>query len=88
MITSFLRWRRQGRRLGISLLFVIAGTGLWQFQERQYRDDYTWMGVPTWDSLTPVSLHRVLRNDGYLVGWSDVARGRAVGELSASRRGG
>lgn len=75
MITSFLRWRRQGRRLGISLLFVIAGTGLWQFQERQYRDDYTWMGVPTWDSLTPVSLHRVLRNDGYLVGWSDVRVG-------------
>jgi endonuclease G len=70
-----LRWRRQGRRLGISLLFVIAGAGLWQFQERQYRDDYTWMGVPTWESLTPTSMHRVLRNDGYLVGWSDVRVG-------------
>lgn len=75
MAKPFLRWRRQGRRLGISLLFVIAGTGLWQFQERQYRDDYTWMGVPTWESLTPTSMHRVLRNDGYLVGWSDVRVG-------------
>lgn len=75
MAKPFLRWRRQGRRLGISLLFVIAGTGLWQFQERQYRDDYTWMGVPTWESLTPTSMHRVLRNDGYLMGWSDVRVG-------------
>lgn len=82
MAKPFLRWRRQGRRLGVSLLFVIAGTGLWQFQERQYRDDYTWMGVPTWSSLTPTSLHRVLRNEGYLVGWSDVR----VGALWVSYR--
>ncbi|GAA3894781.1 DNA/RNA non-specific endonuclease [Halomonas cibimaris] len=70
-----LRFRRYGRRLGITLLFAVAITGLWQYQERQYRDDYTWMGVPGWDELTPTSVHRVLRNDGYLVGWSDVRIG-------------
>ncbi|MCL7929873.1 DNA/RNA non-specific endonuclease [Halomonas llamarensis] len=72
---SFLRWRRQGRRLGVSLLFVLMASGLWQYQERQYRDDYTWMGVPSWESLTPTSIHRVLRNNGYLAGWSDVRAG-------------
>lgn len=66
------RWRRQGRRLGISLLFVVVATGLWEFQERQYRDAYVWMGVPTWEQLYPTTFHRVLRNDGFLVGWSDV----------------
>jgi endonuclease G len=72
---SFLRWRRQGRRLGVSLLFVLLGSGLWQYQERQHRDDYTWRGVPSWEGLTPTSFHRVLRNTGYLVGWSDVRAG-------------
>lgn len=69
---SLLRLRRQGRRLGIAVLFVIAGTGLWEFQERQHQDAYTWMGVPTWDDLRFTTFHRVLRNDGFLVGWSDV----------------
>ncbi|MEA2119994.1 DNA/RNA non-specific endonuclease [Halovibrio sp. HP20-50] len=72
MGTSFLRWRRQGKRLGIALLFVVVGTGLWEFQERQHKDAYTWMGVPTWEAFRPTTMHRVLRNDGYLVGWSDV----------------
>lgn len=70
--SSFLRWRRQGKRLGIALLFVVVGTGLWEFQERQHKDAYTWMGVPTWEAFRPTTMHRVLRNDGYLVGWSDV----------------
>lgn len=65
-------WRRQGRRLGITVLFVVAGTGLWQYQVRQHQDAYTWMGVPTWEEFSPTTMHRVLRNDGYLVGWSDV----------------
>ncbi|WP_249975764.1 DNA/RNA non-specific endonuclease [Vreelandella olivaria] len=69
---SLLRWRRQGRRLGIAVLFVIVGTGLWEFQGRQHQDAYTWMGVPTWDGFHPTTFHRVLRNDGFLVGWSDV----------------
>lgn len=65
-------WRRQGRRLGVSLVFVIVATGLWYTQERGYRDQLSWMGVPTWESPAPASVHRVLRNDGFLVGWSDV----------------
>ena len=66
------RWRRQARRFGITLLFVLVGSGLWYAQEQEYRDSLSWMGVPTWETLTPLTLHRVLRNDGFLVGWSDV----------------
>lgn len=72
---SFSRWRRQARRIAVSLLFVLLATLLWQYQARQYRDSYTWMGVPSWEEVTPTSLHRVLRNEGYLVGWSDVRAG-------------
>ncbi|RCV87636.1 DNA/RNA non-specific endonuclease [Billgrantia montanilacus] len=66
------RWRRRTRQFGISLLFVLVGSGLWYSQEQEYRDQLSWMGVPTWESLTPLTLHRVLRNDGFLVGWSDI----------------
>jgi len=66
------RWRRQTRRFGITLLFVLVTSGLWYGQERQVRDQLVWMGVPEWQTLTPASLHRVLRNEGFLVGWSDV----------------
>ncbi|MBS9404866.1 DNA/RNA non-specific endonuclease [Halomonas sp. TRM85114] len=66
------RWRRKARRFGITLLFVVVGSGLWYAQERDYRDRLSWMGVPEWQQLTPTSFHRVLRNDGYLLGWSDV----------------
>lgn len=65
-------WRRQARGFGISLVFVLVGTGLWYSQERDYRDQLAWMGVPTWETLTFTSAHRVLRNEGFLVGWSDV----------------
>lgn len=30
------------------------------------------MGVPTWDGFQLTTFHRVLRNDGFLAGWSDV----------------
>lgn len=66
------RWRRQARRFGITFLFVLVTSGLWYGQERQVRDQLVWMGVPEWQSPTPISLHRVLRNEGFLVGWSDV----------------
>ncbi|WP_280546083.1 MULTISPECIES: DNA/RNA non-specific endonuclease [unclassified Halomonas] len=66
------RWRRQVRRIGITALFVAVATGLWHFQERELRDGLSWQGVTTWQELTPLSFHRVLRNDGFLVGWSDV----------------
>jgi endonuclease G len=54
------------------VLFVVLGSVLWQYQERQHQDMYTWQGVPTWEALSFTSFHRVLRNDGFLVGWSDV----------------
>lgn len=66
------RWRRQVRRFAITALFVAVATGLWHFQERELRDGLSWQGVTTWQELTPLSFHRVLRNDGFLVGWSDV----------------
>ncbi|WP_435389142.1 DNA/RNA non-specific endonuclease [Halomonas almeriensis] len=59
-------------RIGIALLFAVVGSGLWYMQERQVRDRLSWQGVTTWSELTPLSLHRVLRNDGYLLGWSDI----------------
>lgn len=60
------------RRLLIAGLFVAVATGLWYSQEAEYRDSLSWKGVTTWETPTPLSLHRVLRNDGYLVGWSDL----------------
>lgn len=68
--TAFVR--RQVRHVGVSLLFVVAASGLWYWQEQDVRDRLSWMGVPTWDTLGPTNFHRVLRNDGVLIGWSDV----------------
>ncbi|RTR03790.1 DNA/RNA non-specific endonuclease [Halomonas nitroreducens] len=70
------------RRAAIAVLFAAVGSGLWYAEEREVRDGLSWMGVPDWQRLTPLSLHRVLRNDGYLVGWSDVR----VGPLWVSYR--
>lgn len=66
------RWRRKVRRFAITLLFVAVGSGLWYGQEREVRDQLSWMGVTERQALTPTQLHRVLRNDGFLVGWSDL----------------
>ncbi|MDX5375959.1 MAG: DNA/RNA non-specific endonuclease [Halomonas sp.] len=66
------RWRSRTRQFIITLVFVVVGSGLWYTQEQEYRDQLSWMGVPTWQDPTPLSVHRVLRNDGFLVGWSDV----------------
>jgi len=68
---AFLRLRSI-RHLAVTLLFLLVGSGLWYSQEQAYRDTLSWMGVPTWQEISPLSLHRVLRNDGFLVGWSDV----------------
>ncbi len=59
--------RRMMRRAGVAVLFAAVGSGLWYMQEREVRDRLSWMGVPTWAEVTPLSLHRVLRNDGYLL---------------------
>ena len=65
-------WRSRTRRFAITLVFVTVGSGLWYTQEQQYRDQLSWMGTPTWERLTPLTFHRVLRNEGFLLGWSDV----------------
>ncbi|WP_136249244.1 DNA/RNA non-specific endonuclease [Halomonas borealis] len=72
MPRRLLSWRGSLRRLAIAALFAAVGSGLWYAEEREVRERLSWMGVPTWERLTPLSLHRVLRNDGFLVGWSDV----------------
>nr|WP_299243226.1 DNA/RNA non-specific endonuclease [uncultured Halomonas sp.] len=72
MLLSFPFIRRQMRNLGVSLLFVSVATGLWYWQEQDVRDRLSWMGVPTWDTLGVTNFHRVLRNDGTLIGWSDL----------------
>lgn len=66
------RRRRQfARRTAVAVIFVIVGGGLWTQGERGIVDRMTWMGVPErGDSW--LALHRVLRSDGYLAGWSDL----------------
>ncbi|GAB2791513.1 DNA/RNA non-specific endonuclease [Halomonas shantousis] len=73
MIAS-IAWqvRRLIRAGGISIVFALVGSGLWYWQERDYRDQLSWMGVPEWEAPSLTTFQRVLRNDGYLVGWSDI----------------
>lgn len=68
-VFSFV-WR-QLRNLGVLLLFVLVAGGLWLWQEWEVRERLSWMGLPTWDTPGLASLHRVLRNDDVLIGWSD-----------------
>lgn len=66
------QFRRLVRGVGISLVFAVVGSGLWYWQERDVRDRLSWMGVPEWQTTSWQGFHRVLRNDGFLVGWSDI----------------
>ncbi|QEA39057.1 DNA/RNA non-specific endonuclease [Pistricoccus aurantiacus] len=70
-------WRRGLRRVGVVLVFTLVSGGLWYSQEIEYRERLSWMGVPTWESFTLTSAHRILRNDGFVLGWSDI-RGSAL----------
>lgn len=63
------------RKLGISLVFVVVASGLWYWQERDVRERLVWMGLPDWDISHPLGMTRVLRNDGVLIGWSDLRVG-------------
>lgn len=69
------RLLRLARRLSVAALFIGVGSGLWLSQEQRYREAQSWQGVPTWSHLSLTSFHRVMRNDGYLLGWSDVRAG-------------
>ena len=66
------QFRRLVRGAGISLVFAVVGSGLWYWQERDVRDQLSWMGVPEWQATSWQGFNRVLRNDGFLVGWSDI----------------
>lgn len=70
------------RNLLMSLVLVVAGVMLWQSTEQHYRERLSWMGVTEWQEPGIQAFTRVLRNDGYLVGWSDFR----VGALWASYR--
>lgn len=70
------------RNLLMSLVLVVAGVMLWQSTEQHYRERLSWMGVTEWQEPGVQAFTRVLRNDGYLVGWSDFR----VGALWASYR--
>jgi len=56
----------------IGLIFVVVISGLWYWQEGDARDQLSWMGVPDWQWNDWRGWNRVLRNDGFLVGWSDL----------------
>ncbi|GHB16745.1 DNA/RNA non-specific endonuclease [Salinicola rhizosphaerae] len=56
----------------IGLLFVVVIGGLWYWQQGDVRDRLSWMGVPAWQWDDWRGWNRVLTNDGFLVGWSDL----------------
>ncbi|WP_280568570.1 DNA/RNA non-specific endonuclease [Chromohalobacter sp. 296-RDG] len=66
------QFRRLVRGAGISLVFAVVGSGLWYWQEREVRDQLSWMGVPAWQTTSWQGFNRVLRSDAFLVGWSDI----------------
>ena len=62
-----------GRHTGIALLVVLVLVGGWYWSQQAARERMSWEGVPQvqrWQDWH--AWHRVLRNDAYLVGWSDV----------------
>nr|WP_286009737.1 DNA/RNA non-specific endonuclease [Salinicola sp. S1-1-2] len=56
----------------VGLIFVVVVSGLWYWHEGGVRDRISWMGVPDWQWDDFRGWNRVLRNDGFLVGWSDL----------------
>lgn len=56
----------------VGLIFAVVIGGLWYWHEGGVRDRLSWMGVPDWQWSDWRGWNRVLRNDGFLVGWSDL----------------
>lgn len=63
------------RHFLITLVMVVGGALLWHSTEQGYRDRMSWMGVTEWNEPGVLAFSRVLRNDGYLLGWSDIRVG-------------
>lgn len=62
-----------GRHTGVALLVVLALSGVWYWSQQAARERMSWEGVPQVQNVADWrAWHRVLRNDAYLVGWSDV----------------
>ena len=62
-----------GRHTGIALLLVAVLGGVWYWSQQSARERMSWEGVPQAQSMQDWhAWHRVLRNDAYLVGWSDL----------------
>lgn len=61
-----------GRHTGIALLIIAALCGVWYWSQQSVRERMSWEGVPEAQHLQDWhTWYRVLRNDAYLVGWSD-----------------
>lgn len=62
------------KRTGVAgVVTAVVLYGLWYWQERDYVDRMSWMGVPQaqqWHEWK--TLNRTLRYRGFLVGWSDL----------------
>lgn len=62
-----------GRHTGIALLFLLVVGGLWYWNEHGVRAHMSWAGPPQEQSFSQyTAIHRILRNDAYMVGWSDI----------------
>lgn len=65
--------RRLKRTGAAGVVTVAVFYGLWYWQERDYVERLSWMGVPqaqqwyAWQTL-----NRTLRHQGFLIGWSDL----------------
>ena len=62
-----------GRHMGIALVVMLALCGMWYWSQQAARERMSWEGMPQAQHMGDWrTWHRVLRNDAYLVGWSDV----------------
>ncbi|ANF58581.1 DNA/RNA non-specific endonuclease [Halotalea alkalilenta] len=67
-------WIRKLLRGGLlGLVFAAVIGGLWYYSEQEHRERMSWEGPPAVQrSLDWRTFHRILRNEGFLVGWSDL----------------
>lgn len=62
-----------GRHVGMALVVMLVLCGVWYWAQQAARERMSWEGVPQAQRVADWrTWHRVLRNDAYLVGWSDI----------------